>query len=291
MNTKQSALAVGALVLCVLMTSLASASQLSQVVNKGNHIIALNKLELTTGQIGEIIPLSRNLVAAVKARQSRRGELLTEAANDLATARWKLMGGDALPADLQARMDRLDTHISQADDDLYDAAVDIMGAIEDVFTARQSAFIDWTPPRDQSKTSTEMLIQRAQRERDHEAMVMMAERFLQSIRYYPLEQYILQAQKLVDDFLRPLVDPRSADYPIAREYMFALVEEVRLLKEPDWFEQGHAYAGQMILDLGLQQPLIDDDIEKAYDWNDMYSVFSDLAAPELLTAFASRRDS
>jgi len=274
---------------CITVASAASATQLSQVTTKANHIIALNRLELTTEQIAAIVPGATLLVANVKARQAARDELLAGAANDLATARWRLMGGDPLEADLQARLDKLEAALQTTDDDLYEAAVEIMEDIEDEFTNRQSAFIDWTPPRGEATNSREPMLQRAQRQRDHAAMVMMGERFLHSIRYFPLEQYILQAQKLVDDFLRPLIDPRSADYRSAQQYMFKLVEEVRLLGEPDWQDQGAAYAEQMIMDLGLEQPLIQDDAEKPYDWNDMYVIFSDLAAPELLTSMRAAR--
>lgn len=274
---------------CVLVASAASASQLSQVTTKANHIIALNRLELTTEQIAAIAPSARALVSIVKARQTARDRLLAAAANDLATARWRLMGGDPLEADLQARLDKLEADLQKTDDDVYEAAVEVMEDIEDEFTNRQNAFIDWTPPRGEATTSRDTMLQRAQRQRDHAAMVMMGERFLHSIRYFPLEQYIMQAQKLVDDFLRPLIDPRSADYTPAQQYMFKLVEEVRLLGEPDWQDQGADYAEQMIMDLGLEQPLIQDDVDKPYDWNDMYVIFSDLAAPELLASMRAAR--
>ena len=93
---------------CVLVASAASASQLSQVTTKANHIIALNRLELTTEQIAAIAPSARALVSIVKARQTARDRLLAAAANDLATARWRLMSGDPLEADLQARLDKLE---------------------------------------------------------------------------------------------------------------------------------------------------------------------------------------
>jgi len=270
------------LTLLVGLAGASLASELSQVINKGNHIIALNRLGVTVEQINRLAPLSEDLVAAVKQRQAGRATLLEDGQEVLAEARRKLLAGEPLSADLVASLAEFEEGLSDNDAELYEASVDILKDVQEVLYAQQNAYIDWTPPRGENRTSRETMIQQAQRERDHRAMVMMGERFLHSIRYYPLEQYILEAQRLVDDFLRPIIPPNSPDYRPAQQYMFKLVEQVRLMEEPQWIDQGQAVAEQMIGDLGLQQPQTEAVRDQPYNWQDMYDIFSDLAAPEML---------
>lgn len=278
----RTARVVVGLTLLVGLAGVTSASELSQVINKGNHIIALNRLGITIEQINRLAPLSQDLVAAVKQRQAGRATLLEDGQEVLAEARRKLIAAEPLSADLVASLAELEEGLSDNDDELYEASVDILKDVQEVLYAQQNAYIDWTPPRGENRTSRETMIQQAQRERDHRAMVMMAERFLHSIRYYPLEQYVLEAQRLVDDFLRPIIPPNSPDYRPAQQYMFKLVEQVRLMEEPQWIDQGQAVAEQMIGDLGLQQPQTEAVRDQPYNWQDMYDIFSDLAAPEML---------
>jgi hypothetical protein len=257
-------------------------SDLSQVIQKGNHLIALNQLALTTDQIRAIAPLSGELVQAVQTRNAERQALLTKAAPNLAAARKALVVGTLLPADVKTALDELEKSLKTNDDDLEASAVKIMAEIEKEFFPQQNRYVDWTPPGQSPKASAQTLLEKAQQEREQTALVLATEQQLERIRTYPLERYIMEAQKVVDDFLRPLIDPASPDYPAARQFMFKLVEEVRLLPQPQWEQHRRDYAERLIVGLGLGQQPNQPTQPKPYNWYDMYTIFSDLGAPDLL---------
>jgi hypothetical protein len=273
----------------ILLAGSAWGSELSQVIQKGNHLIALNQLALTTDQIRAITPLSAQLVQAVQARNAERQALLTKAAPNLAAARKALVVGTLLPADVKTAVDELEKSLKANDDDLETSAVKIMGEIEKEFFPQQSRYVDWTPPGQSAKAAAQTLLEKAQQERETVALVLATEQQLERIRTYPLERYVLEAQKVVDDFLRPLIDPDSPDYPAAQRFMFRLVEEVRVLPEPQWQQRRQEYAERLIEGLGLAQPPGQPTQPKPYNWYDMYTIFSDLGAPDLLKGMLKAR--
>ena len=164
-----------------------------------------------------------------------------------------------------------------------------MADIEKELYPQQNAYIDWTPPHTTQRAAAETLQQKAQREREQAALILATEQQLERIRTYPLERYVLEAQKVVDDFLRPLVDPGSPDYPAAQQFMFKLVEQVRLMPEPEWEQRREEMAVVLVRHLGLLEAPEAAAEPKPYTWQDMYAVFSDLGAPDLLRAMKKAR--
>lgn len=260
----------------------APASDLSQTVQKANHLIVLNELGVTTDQIGRLAPLSDKLVSAVQARNAERQRLLAEAAPTLEVARKALVAGTALPQATQTALDTLEAALKAADSRLEDTAVTLMQDVEKEFYPQQSRYIDWTPPRQPTRVSEKTSAERAQRERQQAALLLSTVGQLERIRTYPLERYVLEAQKLVDDYLRPLIDPRSPDYPAARQFMFKVVEQVRLMPEEEWQVRREEMAEILVGELGLLDEPAESAEPKPYGWQTVYSILSDLGAPELL---------
>jgi len=254
-----------AVLLLGLAPARARASQLSQIISKGNHLIALNRLGITVEQVDELLPLAEQLTAATKTWQSGRQDLLAEHQGPLSRAREQMIGGRAVSAETQKALNELEEALQENDDERYEAAVK-----------------DWTPPKATAKTSRETFVQEAEREREYRAMILFAEQFLTRVRYYPLEQYMLMAQKVVDDFLRPLIPLASPAYPQARQFMFRLVEEVRLMDEPQWQMERRRYAVTLVEELNLYEAPEEVVEERPYIWQDMYMIFSDPGTPDML---------
>jgi hypothetical protein len=265
------------------------ASDLSEVVQKGNHLIVLNELGVAPDQIDKIAPLCDRLVQAVQARNAERQNLLAAAAPTLAASRKALIAGVPLTAPAMTALDGLEKSLKAADDKLEVTAVDILEDIEKEFLPQQNRYIDWTPPRQTSKAFAKTREEQAQLERDQTALILATVQQLERIRTYPLERYVMEAQKVVDDFLRPLVDPLSSDYPAAQDFMFKLVEQVRLMPEPEWQQRRERMAELLVGELGLLAPLDQAARPKPYNWETIYAIFSDLGAPDLLKAMRRAR--
>jgi len=268
-----------------LLTGFAPASELSQLVAKGNHLITLNRLGVTAPQCDALAPLAEELSSAVRVWQANRQAALGDARTDLQAERDVLVGGEQLTPALQKAIGDLEGELKIEDDTLYNTAVSVLGKVRDQLLPQQNAYIDWTPPRGEGAAPKETLQQKAQRERDRRAMIALAGQFLTRVRY--ISPILLGAENLVDDFLRPLIDPRSPEYPQARQFMLEMVKEVRLLPEAQWEGLRDDYAVHMIQGLGFEQPPPDTGEErqpKPYTWEDMYGIFSDAGTPALLRA-------
>jgi hypothetical protein len=270
-----------ALIVAALAVAPVPASQLSQVISKGNHLITLNRLRVTVDQVGRLLPLSAQLTTATKTWQSKRQDLLLQNRDQLAQARQAMIDDRPVSKNVEEALVALEESLQQNDDELYEAAVDVLADVRDELLPQQNAYIDWTPPRATATTTRETFVQRAARDREQRAMLLFAEQFLTRVRYYPLEQYILEAQRLVDDFLRPLVPVASPAYPQAQQFMFRLVEQVRLMGEPQWQAESLNYAAVLVQELGLDQPPDESVEERPYTWQDMYEIFSDPGTPGL----------
>jgi hypothetical protein len=271
------AIAFLALALCAAN---APATQLSQTISKANHLIVLNRLGITREQIDALLPLAEQLTAAKAAWQSDRQELLAQNQALLSRARATMMGGRSVSKETQDALDALEEGLKENDDKLYEAAVTVLDQVRQQLFPSQNAYIDWTPPKGQDKSSRETFLQEAQRDREYRAMVLFAEQFLTRVRYYPLEQYMLHTQKVVDDFLRPLIPIASPAYPQARQFMFKLVEEVRLLPEARWQMESRQYATALVDGLGLYEPPGEAVEERPYTWQSMYDIFIDPGTPD-----------
>ena len=278
-----------ALTALALLLGPTGASDLSEVVQKGNHLIALNELGVTAKQIDKISPLCDQLVQAVQARNAERQKLLAEAAPTLTASRKAFLAGVPLPATAKTALDDLEKSLGAADDKLEQTAVDILKDIEKEFLPQQSRYIDWTPPRQTSKDSAKTQEEQAQREREQTALILATVQQLERIRTYPLERYVMEAQKVVDDYLRPLIDPLSPDYPAAQQFMFKLVEQVRLMPEPEWQQRRERMAELLVRELGLLDQPDEAAAPKPYNWETIYAIFSDLGAPDLLKAMRRAR--
>jgi hypothetical protein len=272
-----------------LALGLGRASDLSEVVQKGNHLIVLNELQVSPDQLDKLAPLSAKLVQAVQARDAERQKLLADAAPTLAAARKALIAGVPLTAAAQTALDSLETSLKAADDKLEETAVDILEDVEKEFLPQQSRYIDWTPPRQTTTQSAKTREEQAQREREQTALILATVQQLERIRTYPLERYVMEAQKVVDDFLRPLIDPMSPDYRAAQEFMFKLVEQVRIMPEPEWQQRREQMAELLVGELGLLDQPDESAQPKPYNWQTMYAILSDLGAPDLLTAMRVAR--
>jgi hypothetical protein len=272
-----------------LLASLASGSELSQLIAKANHVITLNRLGLTPTQLGALAPVAEEFSGTVKVWQANRQAALANARTDLQAARDMLLDGETLTPALQKAIADVEAELTIEDDTLYNTAVTVLGKVKDQLLPQQNAYIDWTPPRGEAAAARETLQQRAQRERDRRAMIALAAQFLTRIRYYP--PFILGVENVVDDFLRPLIDPRSPDYPPARQFMLEMVREVRVMPEAQWEVMRDEYAVRMVRALGFEQPPPADEAlqQKPYTWQDMYDIFSDPGTPALLRAVKQAR--
>lgn len=260
----------------------APASQLSQTISKVNHLMVLNRLGITREQIDELTSLAERLTAATNTWKSDRQDLLAANEAMLSRARATMVNSRALSEDTQAALEDLEENLKANDDKLYGTAVEVLDKVRQELFPGQNAYIDWTPPRGTGKSSRDAFLQQAQRDREYRAMVLFAEQFLTRVRYYPLEQYILQAQKVVDDFLRPLIPPASPAYPEARQFMFRLVEQIRLLPEPRWQAESRIFATTLVDQLGLYEAPAEATEERPYTWQDMYDIFADPGTPDTL---------
>ena len=271
------------------VASPAWASDLSQTIQKANHLIVLNDLGVTNDQIGKLAPLSDQLVQAVQTRNSEREKLLEAAAPTLEAARKALVEGTALTQAQQTALDTLEKSLKANDDKLEETAVTAMADIEKEFFPQQNRYIDWNPPRQPTRPSAKTLAERAQRERQQAALILSTVGQLERIRTYPLERYVLEAQKVVDDYLRPLIDPRSPDYLAARDFMFKVVEQVRIMPEEEWQDRRESMAELLVGELGLLDEPDATAEPKPHNWQTMYAIFSDLGAPDLLREMRQAR--
>ncbi len=266
----------------VLAAGLAQASDLSQTVQKANHLIILNELGITADQLAKLAPLSDRLVAAVQARNTERQRLLTEAAPNLEAARKALLEGAAPAPGAQKALDALEASLKANDGKLQTAAVPIMADIEKVFFPQQNRYVDWTPPGGSARPSPATAAQQAQREREATALLLATIQQLERIRMFPPDRYIIEFHKVVEDYLRPLIDPRSPEYPDAEAFMLKLVGQVRMMPNDEWEQRREEMAQLLVRQLGLLGPPEQATEPKPYNWQTMYSVFSDLGAPDLL---------
>ncbi len=281
MRTAGLSLAVAVLALALSATN-APATQLSQTIAKANHLMVLNHLGITREQVDQLLPLTERLTAATSTWKLGRQELLTQNQAMLSQARSTMVNGRSLSEETQAALEELEEALKENDDELYEAAVEVLDKVRQELFPSQNAYIDWTPPRGRDRGSREAFLQQVQREREYRAMILFAEQFLTRVRYYPLEQYILEAQRVMDDFLRPLIPMTSPAYPEAQQFMFKLVEQVRLLPEPQWQVQSRQYATTLVDGLGLYEPPEQTVGERPYTWQDMYDIFADLGTPDML---------
>jgi hypothetical protein len=272
---------VGVFVLALGAAS-APATELSQTISKVNHLMVLNRLSITRDQLDQLLPLAEHMTTAVNAWKSDRQKLLADNQGMLSQARRTMVTGRALSDETETALDDLEKALEENDDKLYAAGVEVLDKVREQLFPNQNAFIDWTPPRGKEKGSRDAFLQQVQRQREYRAMVLFAEQFLTRVRYYPLEQYILQAQRVVDDFLRPLIPPDSPAYPQAQQFMFRLAQEVRLLPEAQWLAQSRNYATTLVDGLGLYEPPKQSTEKRPYTWQDMYDIFADPGTPDTL---------
>ncbi len=277
--------------LAALLPARAPASDLSQVVAKGNHLLVLNRLGLTPEELGTLAPLSEELAGAVRVWQTNRETVLADASDGLTPVRASLLKGTALSPELQKSVDDVNVELKVEDDTLYNTAVSVLKKVKDALFPQQNAYIDWTPPRATTGTAApgETLQQRAQREREQRAMTALAGQFLDRVRY--MSAIIYGTDVVVQDFLRPLMDPTSPRYPQARQYLLRLVEQVRLLPEQQYQQVRDRYASDLVqvLGFGSPEPQPQPREAKPYTWGDMYDIFSDPGTPSLLRAMKQAR--
>jgi hypothetical protein len=282
---------LSACALAALLPARAPASDLSQVVAKGNHLLVLNRLGLTPEQLAALAPLSEELAGAVRVWQANRQTVLDDASDGLVEVRATLLRGAPLSPELRKSVDDVNVELKVEDDTLYNTAVSVLKKVKDQFYPQQNAYIDWTPPRATAGAAApgETLQQRAQREREQRAMVALAGQFLDRARY--MSAIILGTDVLVQDFLRPLMDPTAPQYPQARQYLLRLVEQVRLLPEPQYQQVRNRYALDLVQVLGFASaaPQTPQPEAKPYTWGDMYDIFSDPGTPSLLRAMKQAR--
>ena len=269
------------LVALVAVAGWAWGSDLSAAIQKTNHLIILNELAVTSDQLRDLAPLSEDLVQATQARDAERQRLLTSADFTLMAARKTLVAGTALTSTQQGALDELEAELAAANEKFEEAAVATMATIEKEFLPQQNRYIDWTPPR-QPTGAAKTAAQRAQRDREQTALILATVQQLERIRTYPLERYVFEAQKVVDDFLRPLIDPRSPDYPAAQQFMFKLVEQVRVMPENEWYVRREEMAATLVGELGLLGEPEAAEAPRPYNWQTMYAIFSDPGTPDLL---------
>ncbi len=273
-----------------LLAALASASELGQLVAKGNHLITLNRLGLTGPQLDALAPLADELSGALRVWQANRQAALGDARTDLQAARDVLVDGEKLTPALSKAIDDVDGELRIEDDTLYNTAVSVLAEVKDQLLPQQNAYIDWQPPRGEGTAPRETLQQKAQRERERRALIVLAAQFLTRVRF--ISPILLGTENLVDDFLRPLIDPRSPEYPQVRQFMLRMVAEVRVMPEAQWEVLRDQYAVRMVQGLGLDQPLPEADQareRKPYSWEDIYDILSDAGTPALLRAMRQAR--
>lgn len=275
-------LTVVAVLVFTLGAGRAPATELSQTLSKINHLMVLNRLAITRDQLDQLLPLAEQLTADVNTWKSDRQDLLAENQGTLSQARRTMVSGRALSDETESALDDLEKALQENDDKLYAAGVAVLDKVRQQLFPTQNAYIDWTPPRGKDTGAREAFLQQVQREREYRAMILFAEQFLTRVRYYPLEQYILEAQRVVDDFLRPLIPLDSPAYPQAQRFMFGLVNEVRLLPEPQWLAQSRNYATTLVDGLGLYERPEQSVEERPYTWQDMYDIFADPGTPAAL---------
>ncbi|MGQ9730669.1 MAG: hypothetical protein ACUVX8_05280 [Candidatus Zipacnadales bacterium] len=274
----------------MLVSAAAWPSDLSQAIQKGNHIMLLNELGLTNEQLMAISPYCEQLVAAVKTRDAERKKLITESREVLAAARKAMLEGRAPTRATQEALEALEAALKANEDTLYRAAVEALAKIQDEFYQQQNAYIDWTPPHGGQKVTRQMLLERAQREREQAALVLTTEQQLERLRTFPLEErYVYEANRIVDDFLRPLIDPQSPQYVEARNFMFEVVEQARFMQEEEWQMRRTEFAELVLRELGLLEPPKSSEKPKPYSWQDMYVLFSDFGTPDLLRDMVKAR--
>jgi hypothetical protein len=278
----------------VLTGGLSGASELSQVTQKANHLIALNRLGLTADQLARILPTSRRLADGVQARQAERQRLLQTARPSLLAARKALAAGTPLPQETQLVMDKLEADLQAADETEYEAAVKLLAEVSKAFYPQQDAYVDWTPPRVSRSSSRKAMQEQARAERTNRALILAAERQMSSMRmsdFDSMEQrlYIARANRIADDFLRPLIDPDSPQYEAAHAYMVDVLKQVRLMTRDEWADRNYELAEQLVTELGLLDTGQATSERKAYTWQDMYAIFADAGAPDMLEAMVKAR--
>jgi len=268
----------------------ALANDLSQTIQKANHLIVLNELAVTTDQLAKLAPLTEQLVAAVQARNADRQRLLAEAAPTLEAARQALVSGAALNPGVETALDKLEKALEDNDDKLEETAVDVMADIEKEFFPQQNRYIDWTPPHQVTHRAPVTSAAEAQREREQTALLLATTQQLERIRMLPEDLYIFQYHKMVVDYLRPLIDPRSPEYPAAEDFMLKLVAQVRMMRNDEWDMRREEMAEILVRRLGLiDEPQQGAEQPKPYNWQSMYAIFSDLGAPDLLKELQEAR--
>jgi hypothetical protein len=71
--------------------------------------------------------------------------------------------------------------------------------------------------------------------------------------------------------------------------MVDVLKQVRLMTRDEWADRNYELAEQLVTELGLLDTGQATSERKAYTWQDMYAIFADAGAPDMLEAMVKAR--
>jgi hypothetical protein len=238
------------------------------------HLAILNDLRTTVDQLSMLATLAdrqRGFVRAYDANyRTRRAQFQAQ----LQTAQGELIAGNQLDEVAAAAVQTLQAgDASSRAKDLEPMTFGNLAAVERALTPAQNALIDWQIPL-RLQTAPALPIETADAKRIAAAM-MVAEDFLNDVRYVPIDIYLATRTDKIETYLRRYVDPRSRDWPGLRQYLFDITDQAKLVPEQRWNAATPVFAARILRTLGIAQPPEERaNRNRRYDWDTMYELFS-----------------
>ena len=151
----------------------------------------------------------------------------------------------------------------------------------------QVHMVDWTRPAEATALADNQSVLEEMRQLN--ADLGEATRMLERIRYLIASDYITSRIGRIDDYLRGYIRPNTQEFADARDWMLALMDEVRQVPENQWPQQSSLYAGRILQYLGVLEPAQGQQTRARYNWWDVYYLLTDPQSPGMLQQMLAAR--
>lgn len=217
---------------------------LSRALATARLVSLLNDLELSGQQLAHLLTLTSQAKAEARQAALARDALLASAAPHLTQILPHLIRGQALNedwnrffADLRERLREQE----RADDA---AMAPYVAAVERTMHPGQAAYVDWrVPPAIMGALSP---TERARAKREEAAMITDALALVEFLR--GLEQTLLNQLRpaRVAEFLRRYMEPDTREFERARQEIYGIIQESRLIRPEQWPDFAEQVAVQVL---------------------------------------------
>ncbi|MFO8078883.1 MAG: hypothetical protein R6V07_01135 [Armatimonadota bacterium] len=254
-----------------------AADEMQDAMARADALNLFRQIDLQRGQARQMIPPLQRIVRLVETHEQQRKQSLNRMESTLRRARQQLVAGAELASEAEEAMEQFEEQREASQRDLYRSVDAEMQAIAEVLTREQNELLDWTAPasiRPERNMEERLRVQQVAMGRIQEAG-----RMLDRVKHLDAFNFVTGRGPMLNDYLAGYFRPDSPQFREAYQITLDYTDEVRMLREEQWQEQGLEIATAMVEDLGLMPTVDPERRPGAVSWRSLYRL---VTSPETL---------